>query len=105
MRKTGEENAEDVKDDEPHGQIGEGFMDLFDPLRAPQCVGCHHVTGDTGSHEHDQKPEYHDPASRIMAEIPGRPEQGHVAQIGENGARRPDEVAEIARSEGQRIPR
>jgi hypothetical protein len=31
-----DENSDNVEDDEPHGQIGQSFMDLFDPLRAPE---------------------------------------------------------------------
>ena len=68
-------------------------MDLLGPLRAPEYVGRRQVTRETGSEEQDQKRDDHNTAGRIMAKIPWRPEHGHVAQIGEDLPRRPDEIA------------
>jgi hypothetical protein len=65
--------------------MGGVYMPVTDPVRACSVA----------------KRDDHNTAGRIMAEIPWRPEHGHVAQIGEDLPRLPDEVAEprVARTD------
>ena len=52
MLEAREQNAEDVKNDQGHGQIGQDLMDMLEPFRAPVSVRGHHVSGDARASEH-----------------------------------------------------
>jgi hypothetical protein len=65
---------------------------------APQNTSVVIISGDSGYRQYDQDGDDHRAAGWIMAEKAGRPEHGHLPQIGEDLPRRPDEVAELART-------